>query len=101
MLAIQKSQEEEVAAAPPPPARGGALTEHLEEQFGSGLGERHEAQFVDAEQLVAGDLFLEAQQLLLVACFDQLVDQGLKVGRPSCVHRLFEMFEHDGFHRQL
>ena len=53
-----------------------ALAEHLEEQFGAGLGQRHEAQFIDDEQFVAGDLLLEAEQLLLVAGLDQLADQG-------------------------
>ena len=33
-----------------------ALTEHFEEQLGAGLGERHEAEFIDDEQLVAVDL---------------------------------------------
>jgi hypothetical protein len=53
-----------------------ALGEHLEEQFGAGLGERHVAKFVDDQQLVAGDLALQAQQPLLVASLDQFVDQG-------------------------
>ena len=38
-----------------------ALAEDLEEQFGAGLGERHEAEFIDDEQLIAGDLLLEAE----------------------------------------
>ena len=53
-----------------------ALAEHLEEQFGAGFRQRHEAQFVDDEQLIAGDLFLEAQELLLIASLDQLTDQS-------------------------
>ena len=53
-----------------------ALAEHLEQQFGAGLGERHVAEFVDDQQLVAGELALQAQQPLLVAGLDQLVDQG-------------------------
>jgi hypothetical protein len=40
-----------------------------------GLGERHEAQFIDDEQFVGSDLFLKSQQLLLVARLDQLADQ--------------------------
>ena len=53
-----------------------SLAEHFEEQLGTSLGERHEAQFIDDEQFVASDLLLEAEQLLVVASFDQLVDQG-------------------------
>jgi len=37
-----------------------ALGEHLEEQLGAGLGERHVAEFVDDQQLVAGKLALQA-----------------------------------------
>ena len=37
------------------------------EQLGACLRERHEAEFVDDEQLIAGDLLLEAEQLLLIA----------------------------------
>jgi hypothetical protein len=43
-----------------------SLAEHLEEQLGAGLGQRHEAQLIDDEQFVAGDLLLEAKQLLVV-----------------------------------
>ena len=53
-----------------------ALAEHLEQEFGAGLGERHEAEFVDDQQAVFSQLFLEAQQALLVPGLDQLVDQG-------------------------
>jgi hypothetical protein len=53
-----------------------ALAEHLEEEFGAGFRQRHEAQFVDDEQFIAGDLLLEAQQLLFIAGLDQLADQG-------------------------
>ena len=60
--------------------QGGAafvtLAEHLEQEFGAGLGERHEAKFVDNQQLVFGQLLLEAQQAFLVPGLDQLVDQG-------------------------
>ncbi len=79
-----------------------ALTEHLERAVrrrsstpatkdvagDPGLGERHEAQFVDDEQLVAGDLFLEAEQLLLVACLDQFVDQCCGGGEADAVAAL-------------
>lgn len=53
-----------------------ALAEDLEEQFRAGLGKRHEAEFVDDQQLVAGDLLLEAAQLLLIARLPQFVGQG-------------------------
>ena len=51
------------------------LAEGLEEQFRAGLGEQHEAMFIDDEQIVAGHLLLEAEQLLLVAGLDQFADQ--------------------------
>ena len=53
-----------------------SLAEHLEEQLGAGLGQRHEAQFIDDEQFVAGDLLLEAKQLLVVASLDQFANQS-------------------------
>ncbi len=40
-----------------------ALAEHLEEQLGSGLRQRHEAEFVDDEQLIAGNLLLESARV--------------------------------------
>ena len=51
-----------------------ALAEHFEEQLGTGLGQRHESQFIDDEQFVAGDLLLKTEQLLLIASLDQLAD---------------------------
>ena len=60
-----------------------ALGEHLEQQLGAGLGERHIAEFVDDQQLVAGELALQAQQPLLVAGLDQLVDQGGRGGEAD------------------
>ena len=65
-----------------------ALAEHLEEQFGAGFRQRHEVQFVDDEQFVAGDLLLEAQQLLLIASLDQLTDQGGSGGEANAVAML-------------
>ena len=53
-----------------------ALAEHLEQQLGAGLGQRHEAEFVDDQKLVGGELSLEPQQLLVIARLDELVDQG-------------------------
>ena len=52
------------------------MAEHFEEQFSAGLGQRYEAQLVDDEQFVAGDLLLEAEQLLLVASLDQFANQS-------------------------
>ena len=53
-----------------------ALGEHLEQQLGAGLRQRHVAELVDDQQLVGGKLALEAQQALLVAGFHQLVHDG-------------------------
>ena len=44
-----------------------ALAKHLEQEFSAGLGERHEAELVDDQQLVFGRLLLEAQQALFVS----------------------------------
>ena len=52
-----------------------ALAEHLEQQLGTGLGQRHEAEFVDDQKLVGGELLLEPQQLLVIAGLDEFVDQ--------------------------
>jgi hypothetical protein len=60
-----------------------ALTESLEKQFGAGLGERDVPQFIDDEKFVAGQQLLEAQQVLVVASFDQLADQRSGGGDPS------------------
>ena len=38
-----------------------ALAEHLEQEFGSGFRQRHEAQLVDDQQLVICQLLLEPQ----------------------------------------
>ena len=53
-----------------------ALADGLEEQLGAGLRQRHIAQFVDDQQLVGGELLLEAPQVLLVAGLDQFADQS-------------------------
>jgi len=47
------------------------LAEHLEEQFSAGFGEWHETQLVNDEQLITGDLFLEAQQLSFITSLDR------------------------------
>ncbi len=53
-----------------------ALAEDFEEQLGSGLRQGHETQFIDNQQFVAGQLFLQSEQLLLVSGLDQFTDQG-------------------------
>ena len=53
-----------------------ALGENLEQQLGAGLGERHETQLVDDEELEVGELLLEPQELSVIARFHELVDQG-------------------------
>ena len=55
-----------------------ALAEHLEQQLGAGLRQRHEAEFVDDQKLVGGELLLEPQQLLVIAGLD--VDPSRKSG---------------------
>lgn len=65
-----------------------ALVEHLEEQLGPGFRQRHEALVIDNEQLVAGNLLLKAEQILLAASFDQLVDQRGSCGEAHMVSML-------------
>ena len=57
------------------PATLVALADHLEQELGTGLGKRHEAEFVDDQKLVGGQLLMEPQQLLVIAGLDELVDQ--------------------------
>ena len=52
-----------------------ALGDHLEEQFGAGLRQRHEPQLVDDQQIVVGELLLQAQESAFVARLHELVDQ--------------------------
>ena len=59
------------------------LAEHLEQQLGPGRRERHIAEFVDDQQLVAGELTLKAQQTFFIARFVQLVDQGGRSGEAD------------------
>src|SRR5260370_19933991 len=53
-----------------------ALAEDLEEQIAPSWRQRHVAQFVDDQELVAGELTLEAEQAFLVPGLDQFVDDG-------------------------
>jgi hypothetical protein len=64
-----------------------ALGDDLEEQLGAGLAERHEAEFVDDQQLLAGEGLLQALQAAFVDRLDQLVDQAAAV-----VKRTFRPF---------
>ncbi len=47
-----------------------SLAEHLEQQLGAGLGQRHEAELVDDQKLVGSERPLEPQQLLVIAGLD-------------------------------
>ena len=53
-----------------------ALAENLEEQFRAGSGQGDEAQFVDDQQVQAGQLPLQIQQLPFVPGLHHFVDQG-------------------------
>ena len=53
-----------------------ALAEDLEEQFRPSVGQGHEAQFVDDEELEAGQLALQVEQPAFVPGFHEFVDQG-------------------------
>ena len=50
-----------------------ALAEDLEQQLCAGLGQRDEAEFVDDEELEAGELLLEIEQASLVFGLYQLI----------------------------
>jgi hypothetical protein len=52
------------------------LAEDLEQQFGTGLRQRYIARFIDDQQLVAGDLALQAQGPFVITGLDQLVHEG-------------------------
>jgi hypothetical protein len=53
------------------------LAEGFEQEFGAALGEGHVSQLIDDEQLIAGQLLLEAQQVFVIPrSFDQFADQG-------------------------
>ena len=60
-----------------------ALAEHLEQQLGAGLRQRHVAEFVDDQELVAGKLALKPQQSLVVARLDQFVHHGRRGGEAD------------------
>ena len=60
-----------------------ALRDQLEQQLGTGLAERHEAQFVDDQQLVVGHALLQAQQAPLIAGFHQRMHQCRRGGEAD------------------
>src|SRR5208283_2542198 len=53
-----------------------ALAEDLEQQLGPSRRERHIAEFIDDQQLVAGELTLKAQQPFFVTRFEQFMDES-------------------------
>src|SRR3712207_8737665 len=59
------------------------ISENLEQQFRAALREGDEAELVDDQQLVAGQLLLQAQQAFLVARLQELVHQGGRRGEPD------------------
>ena len=65
-----------------------ALREDFEEKFGAGLRQRHEAEFVDDQELDLGEALLVAQKMLLVAGFDERVDEGGGAGPEDGVAAL-------------
>ena len=52
-----------------------APAEDVEQQFASSLREGHVAELVDDQEIDPGELVLEAEEPLLVARLDHLVDQ--------------------------
>ena len=53
-----------------------ALGDDLEQQLGAGLAERNEAEFVDDQQVLAGQQLLQTLKAPFVGSLDQFVDQG-------------------------
>ena len=53
-----------------------SLAEYLEEQLGPGLGQWHEAQFVDDQQLEIDQTSLQIEQAPFVPGLHQFVHQG-------------------------
>src|SRR5450759_3072285 len=53
-----------------------SLAEHLEQQLSAGLRERPIAKLVDDQELVSGELPLQAKQPLLVAGLQQFMDES-------------------------
>ena len=57
-----------------------SLEEDLEEQLRPGPGEKHEAQFVDGQQIQPGELSLEIEQASSVPNLHERVDQAGGLG---------------------
>lgn len=53
-----------------------ALAEDLEQQFRPGLGQGHEAQFIDDQQFQRGQTLLHLQQASFFPGFHEFMDQG-------------------------
>src|SRR6201992_1406163 len=53
-----------------------ALAEDLKQQLGAGRRQGYIAELIDDQQLVTGQLALQAKQALLVSGLDQLMDQS-------------------------
>src|SRR5579859_2374477 len=60
-----------------------ASAEHLEQELRAGLGQRHVAELIDDQELVAGELLVQAQQPFLVAGFHELMHQSGGGGEPD------------------
>jgi hypothetical protein len=52
------------------------LRDQLEQEFSAGFAERHEAQLVDNQQLVADHLLLKPKQSSFIPRFHQFVDES-------------------------
>ena len=60
-----------------------ALRDQFEQELGAGLGERHEAQLIDDEQLDGDQLLLQTQQPSFIAGLQHLVDQRRRRGEGN------------------
>ena len=57
------------------------LAEDLEQQLGANLGQRHEAEFTDDQELVGGEPPLEPEELYVVARHHELMQADEPVAR--------------------
>lgn len=60
-----------------------ALRDDLEEQLGPCLGEWHEAQLIDDEQILAGEGLLKALQAALIDGLDEFMDESGSSGEAN------------------
>ncbi|KDM67011.1 transposase for insertion sequence element IS905 [Acidiphilium sp. JA12-A1] len=63
------------------------LAEYLEQQFCTGLRQRHVTQFIDDQEFETGKLRLQSQQTALVPCLHQLVHQASRRHEPHGLDR--------------